>query len=397
MRPKFIMTVFAWTFMFVAGVLCGGAAVGFFWWAYATVVQEESLDPLADLHIPAGPLSGEQVKAYVQQLGEQYRTQNAACLMIAVIVRDEDRYFPFGTLPGGTAPDADTLFELASVGKTMTGLLLADMIHRQEVTAETTVESLLPPSGEQPWFGGTSISLFDLATQSSGLASVPGNMPAANPLNPYADYTVPLMYEELRSAKLAFVPGRGYAYSNLGFGLLGHALTLKAGTDFESLVIQRICDPLGMTDTRMTLSEEQRARIAPPHDDDHAVEVWEDVTMAGAGSFLSSARDLTRYLRAYWSSPDVSMAAALALCIKKHRKTDTPQTAIGYGWHINSENALDMIWHNGGSGGSRSYVGMLPDRQIGVVVLANWAQANVDELGRKLVYLMAKQETHRQL
>lgn len=366
--------------------------MGLFWWAYATVVQEDALDPIADLNLPAASLSSEQVDGHVRQLGERYHTQSKACLIITMIVGKEDRDFAFGTLPNGVAPDEDTIFELASVGKTMTGLLLADMIQRREVTDETFVESLLPPSGEEAWFGGKSISLLDLVTQSSGLTSVPGNMPAKNPLNPYADYTVRLMYDELRTTKLSFEPGQGYSYSNLGFGLLGHVLSLKAGTDFESLVIERICKPLEMADTRMTLSEEQRSRIAIPHDQGEAVPVWEDVTMAGAGSFLSSARDLSRYLKAHWSTEKGSLASALAVCIKKHRKTDSPQTAIGYGWHISSENALDIVWHNGGSGGSRSYVAMLPDSQLGVIVLANWAQANVDELGRKLLYLGSRED-----
>ena len=138
----------------------------------------------------------------------------------------------------------------------------------------------------------------------------------------------------------------------------------------------------------MTLSDEQRERVATPHDANQPVEVWEDITLAGAGSLLSSAQDMIRYMRSHWSERDGTLGRAMTLAVRKHRRTDSPQTAIGLGWHVDSENALDIVWHNGGSGGSRSYVAMLPDRQIGVCVLANWSQANVDELGRKLVYLL---------
>ncbi len=387
-----MMLLVGWVAVFVVGVIIGGGAVGVFWWAYATVVEEEARDPLAELMIADESLSREQVDAFIQQLGKRYHDEASACLVVAAVVAEDSRYFTFGKLPNGSEPDKQTIFELASVGKTMTGLLFAEMIQRGEVTAEMSVESLLPPETAGVRFEGKTISLLDLATQSSGLVSVPGNMPAKNPLNPYADYTVPLLYEELRSTKLEFPPGRGYHYSNLGFGLLGHVLALKADQDYESLIVQRICEPLGMSDTRMKLTDDQRSRVATPHDGGQPVEVWEDVTMAGAGSFLSSAEDMARYLRSYWSHREGPLGPVLSLAVKKHRRTNTPSTSIGFGWHIDSENAFDIVWHNGGSGGSRSYVAMLPERQIGVCVLANWSQANVDELGRKLMYLLSLQQ-----
>ncbi len=388
MRAKSFVMLGLWLLIFVVGILIGGAAVGVFWWAYATVVREESLDPLANLGIPGETLTRDEVDSYINQLGAQYHDQDVACLVVAVVVGDDDRYFTFGKLPDGSSPDKNTIFELASVGKTFTGLLLADMIQRGDVSPDTTIDTLMPPDAGVSRIDGKTISLLDLATQSSGIRSLPGNMPARNPLNPYADYTVPLMYQELRQTKLEFAPGRGYSYSNFGFGLLGHVLALKAGTEYETVIVERICNPLNMPDTRMTLSDEQRARVATPHDGNLPVEVWEDITMAGAGSFLSSARDTTRYLQAHWSGKTGTLGRALTLATRKHRRTDSPRTAIGFGWHIDSENALDIVWHNGGSGGSRSYVAMLPDRQVGVCVLANWSQANVDELGRKLVYLL---------
>lgn len=386
--PVSFVMLALWSLIFIAGATIGGAAVGLFWWAYATTVHEAAVTPLADLGMREESLTREDVDSYVRQLGGQYHNQDAACMEVAVVVGDDDRYFSFGKRPSGARPDKDTIFELASVGKTFTGLLLADMIQRGEVCPTTTIDTLLPPEAGIARIDGKTISLLDLVTQSSGIPSLPNNMPATNPLNPYADYTVPLMYRALQQTKLEFAPGRGYGYSNLGFGLLGHALGIKAGKGYEDLILERICSPLNMMDTRMTLSDQQREQVATPHDGDQPVEVWEDITMAGAGSFLSSAQDMTRYMRAHWRERIGALGPAMRLAVRKHRRTNEPQTAIGFGWHIDSENALDIVWHNGGSGGSRSYVAMLPDRQIGVCVLANWSQANVDELGRKLVYLL---------
>lgn len=367
--------------------------VGLFWWAYASVVHEEATDPLSDLHIHGGVLSRERVDSLIRELGGRYHDQAATCLVVSVAVGDEDRHLTFGRLTNGMRPDERTIFELASVGKTFTGVVLADMALRGEVLPETPVDALLPPDSNVTQIGGHRITLHQLATQSSGLPSIPGNMPATDPLNPYSDYNVPLMYEELRRLKLEFPPGRRYCYSNLGFGLLGHVLALKAGMEYEQMVVERICQPLNMQDTTMTLSEEQRARIATPHDGDTPVKVWDDSTMAGAGSILSTPSDMVKYIRAHWDDGKERLSQAMRLAMRKHGRTDLPQRAIGYAWHIDSENALDIIWHNGGSGGSRSYVAMLPDRRLGVCVLANWSQANVDELGRKVLYLLVLQQS----
>lgn len=382
----------AFFLVFACGLVIGGAAVGLFSWAYSTVVRESALSPLADLQIKQDPLTRSEVDSYVHLLGEQYRNQEVGCMFVGLVVEDDVRYFAFGTLPNGSAPDPHTIFELASVGKTFTGLVLADLIERGDVSPTASVQSLVPTEVEIPQVNGKLITLVDLVTQSSGLPSLPDNMPMSDPLNPYVDYTVPQMYDGLRAIQLQFTPGQGYAYSNLGFGLLGHILARKTGTEYESLVVERVCDVLQMNDTRITLSPEQLERVATPHDRGKPVVVWEDLTMAGAGSFLSTAEDMLKYLRAHWGDENAAISKAMKRAVRKIRRTETPSTAIGFGWHIVSENALDIVWHNGGSGGSRSYAAMLPDRRLGVVVLANWSEANVDDFGRQLIYLLNLQD-----
>ncbi len=383
-----LLMIGLWIVIFIAGLLLGGGAVALFWWAYESVVSEQTGSPLADLGIQRETLEPTEVDQYIDRLGKSYHLDDSGCLAVAIVVGDETRFHYFGTLPSGAAPTQDTIFELASVGKTFTGLLLAEMIVKNELSSSATIDELWPQDAGVAPQSIRAILLFDLATHSSGIPSLPRNMPASNPLNPYAGFTVPLMYEDLQTIKLDFAPRRGYAYSNFGFGLLGHLLALRAGKSYEELVVERICRPLNMEDTRMTLSAGQLERVATPHDGGKPVSVWEDTTMPGAGSFLSSPGDMAKYIRGHWSGELGSLATAMGTAIRKHRRTDLPQTAIGYAWHINSENALDIVWHNGGSGGSRSYVALLPDRRVGVCVLANWSTANVEEFGRKLIYLL---------
>lgn len=374
----------------LAGFVAGAALAGGFAWLLHLVLTEDALEPLADLKIEKDHLTPGEKKTYIDRLAREYLGAGGNVgLVIGFIEDGEKRVFGYGSVSKTKqqTPDENTLFELASVGKTFTATLLADMHLRGEVDWNTPVADLLPQEAKVPASGDRRISLIDLATQSSGLPSLPDNMNPKDPVNPYADYTIEEMYRGLAAITVATPPGKKYAYSNLGFGLLGHALALHAGADYEDLVIERICTPLGMDSTRMILDEALRSRLAVPHDSGSPVKIWEDRTMAGAGSFLSTAADMLRYIEAHFPGADHPLPGAMQTTIHKRRPTDTPATAIGLGWHITSENAIDIVWHNGGSGGSRSYVAFLPEERTGVVVLSN-SSASVDELGRKVLYLL---------
>ena len=374
----------------VLGFVIGAAVVALLNWATREVERETAIRPLADLAIAKPSLTTEETKGYIDGLAQEYlHSGKNFAVSIGILKDGRSQVFGYGTLVAGenAPPDQDTVFEIASVGKTFTASVLADMHLQGEVNLDTPLEEILGPQVKLPRYQDQKITLLDLATQSSGLPSLPDNMTGSDPLNPYADYTVEQMYEALAKVELTRGIGREYGYSNLGFGLLGHALAIKAGTDYETLVVSRVCDPLHMNSTRMTLDKSLRSRLATPHDNGQPVPVWEDRTLAGAGSFLSTTGDMLKYVQAHWDGREGRPHEALRLAIKKRRPSHTPATAIGLGWHVDSENALDIVWHNGGSGGSRSYVAFLPEHKVGVVVLSN-STTPVDALGRKILYLL---------
>jgi serine-type D-Ala-D-Ala carboxypeptidase/endopeptidase len=150
--------------------------------------------------------------------------------------------------------DGDTVFEIGSMTKVFTSLLLADMVRRGEVALADPVAKYLPAEVKVPERGGAKITLQHLAMQTSALPRLPSNLNPKDANNPYADYTVQQLYEFLSSAELTRDIGSRYEYSNLGAGLLGHALARRAGTDYETLVRKSILDPLGMKSTSITLS-----------------------------------------------------------------------------------------------------------------------------------------------
>lgn len=375
------------------GFITGVVLTGLMWWTFTVVANEEALDPLADVDIEKDVLTASEVKSYIDELAQTYLPTDGGGLAIGVIAGGESNVYGYGvTREDGTTPDEHTLFEIASSGKTLTALLLADMVLNNEVALTDPIEQHLPEKVKVPKYGNRSIQLVDLATHSSGLPSLTENFQPTNALNPYKDFTVDDMYAGLEMVKIESPIGKTFAYSNVGFGLLGHLLALKVETDYEDLVVARICAPLGMDSTRMTLDDDLKSRLAMPHSGGQQVEVWEDTTLAGAGSFLSTPHDMLLYLQAHWDEEN-PLYKAMQLAIKKRRPTDTPATAIGLSWFTDSENALDIVWHNGGAGGSRSYIAMIPDRQAGVVILSNHSSTSVEELGKKVLYLLLRRET----
>lgn len=373
----------------LAGLVAGVLVTSLMCWAIAGVEREQALWPLADLKIPEGPLGDDEAKRCIDRLAHEYlKAKHNVGLVLGIVKAGRSQVFGYGSVSRREArvPDEDTVFEIASVGKTFTATLLAEMSLGGEVSLDDPASAYLPADVKMPGSGGRAVTLLDLATHHSGLPSLPGNIRPKDPLNPYADYTVEALYRGLEAVEQESPSGTKYTYSNLGFGLLGHLLELRSGRSYEDLVVARICDPLGMASTRMTLDESMKGRLATPHDRGKAVPVWEDRTLAGAGSFLSSARDMLSYVRAHLGEGAGVLGEAMRLAVAKRRPTDRPTTAIGLGWHIDSENALDIVWHNGGSGGSRSYVALLPASGVGVVVLSN-SSASVDGLGKRLLYL----------
>ena len=199
--------------------------------------------------------------------------KQAVGIVVGVIEPNGRRVVAYGNLakaPRHGDPrtlDGDTIFEIGSVTKVFTSLLLADMVNRKEVALDDPAAKYLPENVKMPERSGKSITLLDLSTHSSGLPRLPSNLKPKDPRNPYADYSVDDLYQFLSGYELPRDPlsGSEFEYSNLGGGLLGHLLAYRAGTDYESLIGTRITRPLGMPDTGITLSSSMKQRMATGH------------------------------------------------------------------------------------------------------------------------------------
>jgi serine-type D-Ala-D-Ala carboxypeptidase/endopeptidase len=311
-------------------------------------------------------------------------------IVVGVIEPQGRRVIAYGSLDQGDPRplNGDTIFEIGSATKVFTSLLLADMVQRGEVGLTDPIAKYLPAEVKVPQRGGRSITLVDLSTHTSGLPRLPTNFHPKDPANPYTDYTVEQLYQFLSTYQLTRDIGSQFEYSNLGGGLLGNVLARRAGMDYEALVRSRITGPLNMTSTAITLSSEMKTRLAVGHNDQlNAVPNWDVPALAGAGALRSSANDLLMFLAANLGYTQSTLAPAMAAMVAVRRPTGAPGLGeIGLGWLIVKPTTDEIVWHNGGTGGYRSFMGYDRSTRVGVVVLSNtFTAAGVDDIGMHLL------------
>ena len=317
------------------------------------------------------------IHAYLEHRIEAEKIRGG--IVVGIVDDQGSRIVSYGILDNGTDQevDGDTLFEIGSVGKTFTALLLQDMIERGQMKLHDPVTKYVPESVKMPMHVGKQITLHHLATHTSGLPGIPDNLDPKRADNPYADYTVEKMYAFLSGYRLTRDPGAQSDYSNLGMGLLGHVIALKAETDYESLVMDRICRALKMDSTQITLSPELKSRFATGHNKfGEAVPSWDVPTLAGAGAMRSTANDMLKYVSANLGLTPSSLTPLM------ERTHDT-----GLAWYAELDaQGTRIIGHGGGTAGCNAFAGFDKTRHRGVAVLSNTTGVlDTESLGKFLL------------
>jgi CubicO group peptidase (beta-lactamase class C family) len=297
-------------------------------------------------------------------------------LVFGIVDGDKSEIITFGKLDDGKAADGDTVYEIGSITKTFTATILARAVKAGRLSLDTPVAQLLGDF-KLPSRDGKEITLGNLATQHSGLPRVPGNFAAADPANPYADYDAAKLKAFLGAYQLQRDPGATYEYSNLGYGLLGYTLAQSAHTPYASLVEDEILKPLGMGLSGVAFTAAMRSHLAPGHDEHgKPMNNWDFDALAGAGAIRSTGNDMLRYLRTNMGLDSSPLLDAMKFA--QEPLADMSRTMrIGLAW-ITTDKGI--VWHNGGTGGYRSFIGFTTDRRHGVVILSD-TSVDVDDLG----------------
>lgn len=280
----------------------------------------------------------------------------------------------------------DTLYEIGSITKVFTSLLLADMVERGEVALDDPVAKYLPAGITVPERGGKRITLVDLSTHRSALPRMPSDFAPKQPTNPYPDYPIERLYEFLSGYQLPREIGAEYEYSNLATGLLGHALARRAGMSYEQLLRERVFRPLGMTSTAIALTPELRSRMSVPHTSVFRLAPTPDWTFtdafAGAGAIRSTVNDMLAFLAAQMGYTRTPLSAAMARMLSVRRDA-TPDFKVGLAIRVEQRGGTEIVWHGGATYGSRCFSGYDPKSRTGVVVLSNYnSGSGIDDIGR---------------
>lgn len=308
-------------------------------------------------------------------------------------------------------PNENTLFEIGSITKVFTSTLLALLVEQGKLALNTPINQLEPIYQKLP----DAVTLQRLATHTSGLPRLPHNLHKSHrqdPQNPYAAYTFTDLNEYLQSHDGK--PGKtvgNISYSNLAVGILGNILAEQLGQTYEEALVQHICNPLGLRDTRITLSDKQHVRFAMGYSEDgKPVKPWDLPTLAGAGALRSTAHDLLTFLAANLQPEHTPIAHALLNTHELRCETFAPTTGlhglieqvahwirrsrgpllthqeqgIALGWFVEYLPAIEryVYTHTGGTGGYRSFCGFIKDTQTGVVVLSNYGDLASSMFGR---------------
>jgi serine-type D-Ala-D-Ala carboxypeptidase/endopeptidase len=330
----------------------------------------------------------------VERIAARHGQKHVGLVVGAVTSAGARSIVPVGHIraPDGPAPRADSLFEIGSVTKVFTALLLAEAVTRGELSLDTPVGDLLPEV-VVPARDGVAITVEHLATHTAGLPNNPMRLPAAvraqwkaREGDPWEAVDRAALMSALARARLRRTPGTGrIAYSNFGVGVLGLALVAAAAhRDFGELVRARICEPLGMADTVLLPDQEQSEREAVGHRRRHRTTGhWEVAGLPGAGALRSTATDMLTFLHAQLRPNDTPLGPAIALTHPERRPGK--RLGIGLGWlRVPVQRDNVMLWHNGGTGGFRAFAGFVPTAGIGAIALANDLRS-VDRVGVDLL------------
>ncbi|MFC0213595.1 serine hydrolase domain-containing protein [Paenibacillus chartarius] len=272
----------------------------------------------------------------------------------------------------GMAP----LYEIGSITKTMTGLLLAIGEERGMWRRTDRLSELIPEWAASPFAART--NLLQLVTHTAGLDRMPANFSKTiqDRMNPYASYSEDKLEEAVRSETLR-KQGR-HQYSNYGFGLLGWILSKRTGLNYPELLHEWVFAPLGMAHTSAKLQTQQTGRLLPVFSGKgRPVPHWEfQDTMAGAGAVRSTLPDMLGYIQAHLHAEGEGhpMEEPLKECRKEHHLLFAGKgIGVGYAWMFYKEkDGSTTYWHNGGTYGSSSFAAFNPAKRIGFVILSNY-------------------------
>lgn len=327
--------------------------------------------------------------AFAQTVEEKIKQrvdfQETPGVVVGIFENGKITYYAYGVanLETGAPVTPQTVFEIGSITKTFTAEMAALLSLQGKLNFSDKAQTYLPETMVLPEKNGKAITIEHLAIAHSGLPRMPMNFSPEDPANPYLDYRVNDLTGFINHVELGREPGSQYEYSNLGMGLLGFILTRIENKSYSILVSDLILQPLKMTSTSVS-GQRQEKFVATGYSGTQPVTAWtwdDQSVLTGAGGLVSTAEDMMKYLVVNLQASAKATQLDKAFATTHQPRGDAGKMKIGYGWHIRDE---DIVWHNGGTGGFRSFAGFSKAKNKAVVVLTN-SNTGADDLGFHLL------------
>ena len=307
---------------------------------------------------------------------------------IGVMTGGEQRLFAYG------AARPNSIYEMGSVTKTFTALALAQMVEQGAVKLDEPVRELLPPGTVGKPFG-PEITLLDLATHHSGLPRMPAGFQLENKDDPFANFRAADLYDYMARRGVKRPAHASFEYSNLGLGLLGQVLADRKHMGYADFIKAEVTDPLGLTDTVVNLSPEQRKRLIQGYNGlgdgpdgfrrvstrgyGYPVPPMTFGAIAGAGALHATAGDLLRFLQENLHPGKYGGALSAALA-ESHRLRAEMTDSAANAASIPPGTRIALIWwqtpdgcylHGGAMTGYTAAAMFHPKGDWAVAVLSN--------------------------
>ncbi len=330
-----------------------------------------------------GQMNGDTVQAMIQR---EVANKRSKSIIVGIVDASGRKIFAAGVKSESdtTLPDGNTIYEIGSITKVFTSLLLADMSLQKQLNLNDPISGFLPKNIKSPKRNGKEISLLSLSTHRSGMPRFPYNVDPKNIDQPYIDYTVDQLYEHISHFEPPYAIDSRWRYSNVAYGVLGQILTLVAKKDFETLVTANICQPLGMYNTGISLTAKQKANLAIGHAETGTEKGLTELGAISAGGALrSTVNDLLSFAEANLGLMKTSLLPAMQLTHLLQAKKDVNDTFTTMGWTLVNEDGY-VLFKDGGMPGYTAFLGIDKKNKFGVVVLSN-SNNSVTDIGRNIL------------
>lgn len=347
-------------------------------------------DPVAPAELSNNPLTTQLDKEVDAVVKKHRQSLNTVGLSIGIWKNGETNIYGYGETRKGNkqVPDARTFFEMGSITKTFTATAMQQWLMEKGLSVESPIQSFLPTSIPSLEKGGVKISFKQLLNHSSGLAYFPDNLNLLlnSEAQALAAYSETKLFEYLKKGKLNAIPGTTYEYSNTAFGLAGTILARENQQTYGDYLYAKVCQPLGLYETKAKLSAEEKIRMADGHKGGKKVDLWESLgALDGAGVLRSTTADLLKYGVAALNPPNNALGQAMRICQLPTFKDPVnfgESVEVGLGWIKAklADGSGDILVHDGGTGGFNSFLIVDKSKNLVLVLWYNsYNGGNKDE------------------